>query len=91
MAVKTSNLTWHSPARLYSGDVLYFLGGTNWILVSQKTAFVIVMAVKTSNLTTIVTYFDIKYDVRHISTKSDGSGGLEIKSAVRRGIPSSGI
>jgi hypothetical protein len=49
-AVKTSNLTYHYPAGLYSGDVMCLLGGTNWVSISLKTSF-IVTAVKTSNLT----------------------------------------
>jgi hypothetical protein len=33
-----------------SGDVMWFLWGTNWVFICKKAAFFIVTAVKTSNL-----------------------------------------
>jgi hypothetical protein len=38
-------------AGLCSGDVICLLWSTNWVFISQKTAFFIVTAVKISNLT----------------------------------------
>jgi hypothetical protein len=55
-AVKTSNLTQHSPPVLCNGDVMCFLWGTNWVFISQKTTFFMVTAVRTSNLTLVQNY-----------------------------------
>jgi hypothetical protein len=41
-------------AEFCSGDVMFLLWGKNWVFISQKTAFFIVTAVKTSNLTWII-------------------------------------
>jgi hypothetical protein len=38
-------------AGLSNGDIMYLLRGSNWFFISQKTAFFIVTAVKTSNFT----------------------------------------
>jgi hypothetical protein len=34
-----------------TGDVMCLLRGTNWVFISQETAFFIVTAMETSNLT----------------------------------------